>query len=202
MAEARIGVDIVEIARIERVLQRTPAFAKRVFTEEERQYCESSARPAAHYACRFAAREAVLKALGCGFGNGVGRADVSVARDDAGRPVAVLAGRASEIAQEQGILEVALSLSLTSDLAIANAMCITEDARPKPKENRRSEREALTRSFKEARSVLDELERVQDRELELHTGARSIEHRESEAHSGVSDAPEESCHTVVSLPKE
>lgn len=68
MAEAGIGVDIVEIARMERIMRDTPGFFPRMFTEEERQYCEASARPAAHYACRFAAREAVLKALGVGFG--------------------------------------------------------------------------------------------------------------------------------------
>ena len=99
MARAGIGVDIVEIARMESILKRTPSFATRVFTDEERAYCESSNRPAAHYACRFAAREAVLKALGTGFSSGIGRRDVSVSRDASGKPVAVLNGRALEIAQ-------------------------------------------------------------------------------------------------------
>lgn len=168
MAEAAIGVDIVEIHRIEEIISRTPSFVTRLFTEEERAYCDASARPAAHYACRFAAREAVLKALGTGFGQGVGRKDVSVSRDQNGRPVAVLAGRALEVAHAQGIVEVAISLSFTSDLAVANAMAITADARPKPKPAKQDERALIAQSFKEARSVLDELERVQ---IEDHADA-------------------------------
>jgi len=178
MAGASIGVDIVEISRMDRILERTPSFVTRVFTEEEHLYCESSARPAAHYACRFAAREAVLKALGTGFSNGIGFKDVSVARDASGRPLAVLTGRALEIACGQGIVEVALSLSFTGDLAIANAMGITEDARPKPKESPEDERALITRSFQEARSVLDELERVQDGDLTLPSDQGSLDGQE------------------------
>ena len=63
---AGIGVDMLEIARMERVIERRPSFLKRVFTKEERAYCGRRARPAEHYAARFAAREAVLKALGTG----------------------------------------------------------------------------------------------------------------------------------------
>ena len=162
MAQAGIGVDIVDIARMERVLERSPSFLRRVFTEEERAYCESTPRPGAHYACRFAAREAVLKALGTGFSRGIGKADVSVHRELNGRPVAVITGRAAEIAEELGVVEVAISLSFTSEMAIANAMAITEDARPKPKESKEDERAVIARSFKEARAVLDDLERVQD----------------------------------------
>lgn len=161
MAEAGIGVDIVEIPRMERILERTPSFAARLFTDEERSYCDSSSRPAAHYACRFAAREAVLKALGTGFGQGVGRKDVSVSRDKYGKPCAVLSGRAHEIAREKGIVEVALSLSFTSDLAIANAMAITSDARPKPKPSKQDDKMRIAQSFRDARSVLDELESAQ-----------------------------------------
>ncbi len=162
MAEAGIGVDIVEISRMESVLQRTPSFAQRMFTDEERAYCDAAPRPAVHYAARFAAREAVLKALGTGFSGGVGRRDVSVSRDAQGRPCAVLTGRAREIADELGVVEVALSLSHTSDLAVANAMAIPAEARPRKNDTREGERARLARSFKEARAVLDELERVQD----------------------------------------
>ena len=161
MAEAGIGVDIVEISRMESVLERTPSFASRMFTDEERAYCDAQARPAVHYAARFAAREAVLKALGSGFGGGVGRRDVSVSRDGRGRPIAVLSGRALEIAQERGIAEVALSLSHTNDLAVANALAITDQARPRPKKSESDERAQLARSFKDARSILDELDRAQ-----------------------------------------
>ena len=143
MAEARIGVDIVEISRMKSILEKTPSFARRVFTEEECAYCDSTSRPAAHYASRFASREAVLKALGTGFSQGVGRKDL-------------------------GVIEVALSITLTGDLAVANAIAITEDARPKPKEEKVSTKERVAQTFKEARSVLDELEQLQQSALSEH----------------------------------
>ena len=165
MATAGVGVDMLEIERMERVMARRPNFVVRVFTDEERAYCEKSARPAEHYAARFAAREAVLKALGTGFSEGIGLRDVSVARDESGRPRAVLAGRAAEIARERGVREIALSISHTRDVAVANAIAVTDEVRPAPPARDEAAR-ALATSFKEARSVLDELERVQDAELD------------------------------------
>lgn len=161
MALAGIGVDMLEIVRMQYALDERPYFIRRLFTEDERMYCEHTARPAEHYAGRFAAREAVLKALGLGFGNGVGIGDVSVVRDDSGRPHALLAGRAAEVAHEQGVREVALSISHTHDVAVANAVAVTDVVRPKPDEKEDAAK-ALAVSFKEARSVIDELERVQE----------------------------------------
>lgn len=161
MSLAGIGVDMVEIARVEKTLARRPNFAARVFTEEERAYCDRMARPAKHYAARFAAREAVLKALGTGFSQGIGFSDVSVGRGELGRPEAILVGRAREVADELGVLEVALSLSYTHDLAVANAVAMTEGVRPQP-EQRKEAKEDLRASFRAARSLLDELERVTD----------------------------------------
>lgn len=161
MALAGVGVDIVEIDRLRRAMEDNPNFIRRMFTDEERAYCENSGRTAAHYAARFAAREAVLKALGTGFSQGVGMQDVSVAHSSTGRPIVVLAGRAAEIAAEQGVQEIALSLSFTREVAIANAVAVTEEVRPKL-EDRKSAQEELAASFKEARSIIDELERVQD----------------------------------------
>ena len=158
MPLAGIGVDMVEIARMEKVLGRRPNFAKRVFTDEERAYCDRMARPAKHYAARFAAREAVLKALGTGFSGGIGFADVSVVRGEGGRPAAVLAGRAREVADELGVLEVALSISYTHDLAVANAVAMTDGVRPRQEERK----DDLRASFRAARSLIDELERVSD----------------------------------------
>lgn len=161
MTLAGIGVDMLEIARMQHALDERPYFILRLFTEDERMYCEHTARPAEHYAGRFAAREAVLKALGLGFGNGVGIGDVSVMRDDSGRPHALLAGRAAEVAREQGVREVALSISHTHDVAVANAVAVTDVVRPKPDEKEDAAK-TLAVSFKEARSVIDELERVQE----------------------------------------
>ena len=169
MALAGIGVDMVEIARMEKVLARRPNFAKRVFTTEECAYCDRMARPAQHYAARFAAREAVLKALGTGFSRGIGFADVYVVRNEAGQPQAMLTGRAAEVAAEQGVREVALSLSYTHDVAVANAVAVTDEANAvavtdevRPQQEQRPDPQAeLRKSFREARSVLDELERVE-----------------------------------------
>ena len=161
MAFAGIGVDLLEISRMKRAMERTPRLITRVFTDEEQAYCMRTSRPAQHFAARFAAREAVLKALGTGFSQGVGFKDVSVGRDDAGRPFAILTGRAAEIAAEQGVQEVALSLSYTHEVAMANAVAVTDAVRPQ-KDERPDAAAELAASFKAARSVLDELERVQD----------------------------------------
>ena len=170
MALAGIGVDMVEIARMEKVLERRPNFVKRVFTKAERSYCDRLARPAQHYAARFAAREAVLKALGTGFSQGIGLTDVSVANNDAGRPEVVLVGRAQEVAHDLGIREVALSISYTHDVAVANAVAMTDEVRPR-KEERPDPKEELRASFRAARSVIDELERVEEqREFEAEGG--------------------------------
>lgn len=157
---AGIGVDMLEIARMERVMKKRPSFLTRVFTDEERAYCDSFARPAEHYAARFAAREAVLKALGTGFSQGIGVKDVSVRNDESGRPFAVLTGRAKEIAAEKGVQEIALSLSHTQEVAVANAVAVTEESRPKVEERPDPAQELLA-SFKAARTVIDELERQQ-----------------------------------------
>ena len=161
MSRAGVGVDILEIARMERAARRHPTFLARVFTESDRIYCESTARPMEHYAARFAAREAVLKALGTGFSEGVGIKDVSVGSDDKGRPLAILSGKAAEVAEGQGVQEVALSLSRTHEVAVANAVAMTADVRPRQEETPDPRRE-MQASFREARSVIDELERLQD----------------------------------------
>lgn len=166
MAAAGIGVDMLEISRMERVIERRPNFLTRVFTEEERAYCERCARPAEHYAARWAAREAVVKALGCGFGNGVGIRDVSVTRDERGVVRARLTGGAAKVALEKGVVEVALSISYTRDVAVANAVAVTEAVKPKPDAKADAAR-ALAASFREAKSVLDELERVEDSQMAL-----------------------------------
>ena len=113
----------------------------------------------------------MVKALGTGFADGVSFRDVSVGRDDSGRPRALLSGRAAELAREQGIREIALSISHTHDVAVANAIAVTDDVRPAPDARREAER-ALASSFKEARAVLDELERVQEAELDELEGSQ------------------------------
>ena len=160
MPTAGTGIDILEIGRMQRALDRHPLLPRRLFTEEERRFCEASARPAEHYAARFAARKAVLKALGLHFGEGVGRTSVWVDMGDNGRPQAMLRDKVAQVAQERGVTEIDLSLSFTHEVATAVALLVPEAVRPRPVEERDPERE-LRASFKEARVVIDELERLQ-----------------------------------------
>ena len=104
---------------------------------------------------RFAAKEAVLKALGTGF-SGMRFCDVEVVREGNGRPTPRLSGRAAERAAELGVVEMHLSLSFTHTTAVASAVAITEDARPR-KDERPDPKAQLAASFKEARALLDEV---------------------------------------------
>jgi holo-[acyl-carrier protein] synthase len=161
MASAGVGIGILGIARMDRALNRRPSLARRFFTDEERRSCERAPRPAEHYAARYAARVAVLKALGCITGaDGVTRHDVSVGAGEGGRAVALLSGAVKKAAEERGVTEVALSLSFTHEVATAMALLVTDEVKPKPKEDRDPERELMV-SFKQARTVLDELDRLQ-----------------------------------------
>lgn len=157
MSVTGLGVDIVEIERMRRALERHPAIRDRLFSDGERAYCDARNRPEIHYAMRFAAKEAVFKALGTGF-SGMRFVDVEVFRDERGRPTPLLSGRAAEVAQERGIVELHLSLSFTHTTAVASAVALTEDSRPKPKEAPPDPKAELAASFKDARSLLDDAE--------------------------------------------
>lgn len=148
-----IGVDIVEIDRMRSILDRTPSFKQRVFSEDERAYCEKTARPECHYATRFAAKEAVLKALGTGFGEGIGVRDVEVVLNAKGKPQIKLYRKAAEKAKEQGIKDIPLSLSYTQNDAVACALALVRDEEEKPKQE--DPLQQLHRQFKEVRSMLD-----------------------------------------------
>ena len=154
-AQVGLGVDIVEIERMRAILARTPRFRTRVFSEAERAYCDATALPEVHYATRFAAKEAVVKALGTGFSAGIDVRDVEVRRGSKGRPYVVLTGRALQIAREQGVRELPLSLSYTHTEAVACALAITDDSRAQA--GRVDAAGRLAAQFKEARALLDEL---------------------------------------------
>ena len=151
-----LGVDIVEIDRMAALLARSPHFAERVFSEQERAYCDAKSNPAAHYAARFAAKEAVVKALGTGFSQGIGVRDIEVRLYATGNPVAELSGRAAEVAAEQGVRDISISLTYTRTEAVACALAITE-ASVRASEQRVDPMEELAKLFKETRSMLDEL---------------------------------------------
>lgn len=117
-----LGVDLCEIARMERALARHPSMRERVFTPEEVAYCDSRARPAESYAGRFAAREAVIKALG-GY-RGKGWQDISVTRAPTGAPAIRLEGNAKRRADALGITQILITFTHERTSAIAFAVAV------------------------------------------------------------------------------
>lgn len=152
-----LGVDLVEIDRMRVVLERTPGFAARYFSEDERAYCDKHADRAARYAARFAAKEAVVKALGTGFSNGISPRDIEVVRDTkSGRPEISLSGRAAQVAEEIGVAELPISLTHTKNDAVCCAIAITDAAKERT-EVKQNSVEELSKRFKEMRGMLDEI---------------------------------------------
>jgi len=120
---AGIGIDAVDIDRFRRVLGRRPSLAERVFTEAERADAADRGDPTGHLAARFAAKEAVMKALGTGIG-GFALHDVEVVRGSApgarrGAPSLRLFDRAAALAAERGVRSWHVSLTHTDHLAMA-----------------------------------------------------------------------------------
>jgi holo-[acyl-carrier protein] synthase len=148
-----LGVDIVEIERVRAILKRSPAFAKRGFSADEQAYCNKTVDPAIHYATRFAAKEAVVKALGTGFTRGINMRDIEVCRAKNGRPTVKLSGAAAEVAREAGVVQVPLSLSYTHTEAVACAMAITAPAESAA-QKRQDPLDEMTQQFKELRKML------------------------------------------------
>lgn len=115
-----IGLDLVEVARIEESLKRFgERFQKRMFTQVERDYCNALPHPPLHFAARFAAKEAYLKALGTGLSNAISWQDVGIENLPSGKPELRILGRALELAQERGITQMHVSLSHTHGHAAA-----------------------------------------------------------------------------------
>jgi holo-[acyl-carrier protein] synthase len=127
MATVGVGVDLVEVDRVERMLaERGVRVLERLLTPAERAYCEGMARPAEHVAVRLAAKEAVFKALqGTVEARKIGWRDTEVVRSDDGRPDVALSGRAAERAAELHVQRVLLSLSHSHTTAIAIAILET-----------------------------------------------------------------------------
>lgn len=117
---AGIGIDLVEIARIERIAARWGhAFLGRVFTRGEIEACSGRARPAIHFAARFAVKEAFLKSLGFGLGMGVRLREVETVNDRDGRPSLRLHDHALRILERRGIRRTHLTITHTKDHAAA-----------------------------------------------------------------------------------
>jgi holo-[acyl-carrier protein] synthase len=118
-----IGIDIIEVARIREVLLRTPRFADRVFTVAERAYCDSRGVVAAqHYAARFAAKEAALKALQTGWRGGISWQDVEISARESGAPFLIFRGEVLAVFEKFGATATHLSMSHTTEHAIAQVV--------------------------------------------------------------------------------
>jgi holo-[acyl-carrier protein] synthase len=118
-----LGVDMEEVSRIREVISRHGRiFLERVFSSGEIAYCERHRDPAERYAARFAAKEAMMKALGTGWSQGVRWRDIEVTRNPGGRPTILLHGAAREHADRMGARHVNLSLTHSGNFAMAEVI--------------------------------------------------------------------------------
>ena len=118
-----LGVDITEIDRMGAAITRHGApILERLFTPSEVAYCESHKNKIERYAGRFAAKEAAMKALGTGWRKGVRWRDIEVARAASGKPTLLLRGVAGEVAAGLGVKNIALTITHTGNLALAQVI--------------------------------------------------------------------------------
>ncbi|WP_420599061.1 holo-ACP synthase [Neptuniibacter sp.] len=114
-----VGTDILQISRIEQALERTPKLAERILTSREQACFSAEKQPARFLAKRFAAKEAVTKALGTGIGRGVSWHHIEIDKDELGRPLVTLNGGAAERASELGIANIQISYSDEKEYIVA-----------------------------------------------------------------------------------
>lgn len=114
-----IGVDIVEVRRITQALQGGDAMAKRVFTEAELDYCWERKNRYQHFAGRFAAKEAALKALGTGWQEGIRWKDVEVVPGERGKPEINFYGKAKEFLEASGAERAVVTITHAREYAVA-----------------------------------------------------------------------------------
>lgn len=123
-----IGIDIVEIDRIKKILERRPRFVERFFDSEEIEQIRKRNNFEKHLAGRFAAKEAIVKAMGTGF-EGIPFREIKVLNDERGKPIVKLDGKAAEKCRQCGIEEFALSISFTRNTAAASAVALAVNGR-------------------------------------------------------------------------
>jgi len=121
-----IGYDMVEVSRIESALSRWGSkFENRVFTRQELSYCRSKKNCAQGLACRFAAKEAVFKALGTGWRGGVEWRDIEVKNDDLGKPFITLSGKTEQLSRKLGARDILVSMTNTKDYGAAQVILVS-----------------------------------------------------------------------------
>ena len=121
------GIDLIEVARIEKALSRDIGFRDKIFTPGEIEYCESKKNKYQHYAARFSAKEAFLKAVGTGWRFGVRFADIDLYHDELGQPHIRTTGIAKELTEHLTVSKIHVSLSQLKELASA-VVIIESDA--------------------------------------------------------------------------
>lgn len=127
MSRLQHGLDLVDCARIERMLRdHGERFIARVFTTRERDYCLASRTPAVRLSGRFAAKEAILKLLGTGWRGGIAWTDMEVLPDELGRPCVTLTGGCAARARELGIEEISVSITHVGQFAAASAIGLSD----------------------------------------------------------------------------
>ncbi|MEY4103856.1 MAG: Holo-[acyl-carrier-protein] synthase [Planctomycetota bacterium] len=120
-----IGIDLVDCGRIERMLaDHGQAFLDRVYTPGEQAYCGRSRNQIERLAARYAAKEAVLKALGTGMRDGMSWTEIEVRHDALGAPVVTLHGEVARVAAARGVGRLAVSLTHAGGLAMAEVMAL------------------------------------------------------------------------------
>lgn len=118
-----LGIDVAEVKRIQAVIvAQGERFLRRVYTQDEVAYCEKFKNKYERYAGRFAVKEAAMKALGTGWSHGVRWVDVEVVRVKGGRPMLALKGEAKKIADALGVKNIAVSITHTSEQALAQVI--------------------------------------------------------------------------------
>jgi holo-[acyl-carrier protein] synthase len=119
-----VGVDLLPVARMQRLATESPAIRETIFTTLELRYCLGKRRTFEHMAARFAAKEAVLKALGTGLGQRMRWTDVEIVVGVLGRPQVRLHGEVADWSRQRGLAQIDVSLSHTSELALAQAVAV------------------------------------------------------------------------------
>lgn len=153
-----LGVDIVDVQRIQDIIDKTPNFIEHTFCDDEIKYCKSSSRWAEHFATHFAAKEAVVKALGLGFSNGIQPKDIEVKHNDKGKPWIVLYDKAKEEAEKLNVVKIPISLSFTNKEAVGFAIALTDNTSKQKDvlEKSKDPMAELTKQFKQAKQILDD----------------------------------------------
>lgn len=117
-----IGTDLVEIERIKGSIERNTSLVNKIFTRTEIRYCKSKKHPHQHYAARFAAKEALFKAIGTGWDVQINWLNVSIENEVGGKPTMRLYGKAKALADNLGIRQIHLSLTHTGNIAGAHVV--------------------------------------------------------------------------------